>query len=140
MGGGIWSNGSLTLENGTLLKSNSRSRQRGRSGSYHAFGGAVYIAGGSANISNTIFTGNFAGGAVSDASAFGGALYVAAGQVVLTTSTVNNNYAQPGVMRTRNLRAAACTLPAAPSPLPTTPCNPILATFSAAAYTSPAAR
>jgi hypothetical protein len=93
MGGGIWSSGSLTLENGTLLEDNVVFG--GRGGSPGAFGGAVYIAGGSANISNTTFTGNSAtGGSNSDGpdgSGFGGALYVAAGQVVMTTSTVNNN-------------------------------------------------
>ncbi len=94
MGGGIWSNGSLTLENGTLVQDN---RVLGSSGeeSFDAFGGAMYIAGGSASISNTTFTGNTAAAGVGaggpDASGFGGALYVAAGQVVIKTSTVNNN-------------------------------------------------
>jgi len=100
MGGGIWSSGTLILENGTLVENNNilgGSSDFGRAG--NAFGGGVYIAGGSANISNTTFTGNdamggFGAGAPgSDGSAFGGAIYVAAGQVVLTTSTVNNNWA-----------------------------------------------
>jgi hypothetical protein len=95
MGGGIWSNGSLTLENGTLVQDN---RVLGSSGeeSFAAFGGAVYIAGGTASISDTTFTGNTAaageGAGGPDASGFGGALYVAAGQVVMNTSTVNNNF------------------------------------------------
>jgi len=94
MGGGIWSSGSLTLENGTLVEDNVVGGGRGPY-PVSAFGGAVYIAGGSANISNTTFTGNSATGGYSgvgpDGSGFGGALYVAAGQVVMTTSTVNNN-------------------------------------------------
>ena len=69
MGGGIWSNGSLTLENGTLFSCNTDkcegsglgSRVRLRKAS-HAFGGAVYIAGGTASISDTTFTGNSAQG------------------------------------------------------------------------------
>ncbi len=94
MGGGIWSNGSLTLENGTLVQDN---RAFGSSGeeSFDAFGGAVYIAGGSASISDTTFTGNTAapgeGAGGPYANGFGGALYVAAGRVVMNTSTVSNN-------------------------------------------------
>jgi len=93
-GGGIWSNGSLTLENGTLLEGNNA---KGMANSFGvggaAFGGAVYVAGGTANITNTTFTDNNVTGGLGhgDGNAFGGALYVAAGQVVLTTSTVNNN-------------------------------------------------
>jgi hypothetical protein len=95
MGGGIWSNGSLTLENGTLVQDNTAFGSSGEN-SFDAFGGAVYIAGGSASISDTTFTGNTAEGGVGaggpDASGFAGALYVAAGQVVMNTSTVNNNF------------------------------------------------
>jgi hypothetical protein len=94
MGGGIWSSGSLTLENGTLVQDNWVWGSSGEE-SFAAFGGAVYIAGGTASISDTTFTGNTAtpgvGAGGPDASGFGGALYVAAGQVVMTTSTVNNN-------------------------------------------------
>ena len=59
----------------------------------------MYVAGGTANITSTTFTGNSAiGGAGTDeglpsGDAFGGALYVAAGQVILTNATVNNNFA-----------------------------------------------
>ena len=62
-----------------------------------AFGGAVYVAGGTANITNTTFTGNTAqGGGLQGTderiggNAFGGALYVAAGQVILTNATVTS--------------------------------------------------
>ncbi len=105
MGGGIWSSGSLTLENGTLVEDISPPRFGRRVRGYNGFGGGVYIAGGSANISNTTFTGNSAigglgdGGIGSDGSGLGGALYVAAGHVVLTTSTVENNEAN-GYFRT----------------------------------------
>jgi len=99
-GGAIWSSGSLILENGTLLENNYCSAGGSEVGrASDAFGGGVYIAGGSANISNTTFTGNFAHGGVGGGSygdggsGRGGAIYVAAGQVVLTTSTVNNNRA-----------------------------------------------
>jgi len=102
-GGAIWSNGSLTLENGTLLESNVASAGGGGSFNFpeypgpswppgHAFGGAVDIAGGTANITNTTFTGNLA--TANETGAFGGALYVAAGQVILTNATVNNNTAR----------------------------------------------
>ncbi len=87
-GGGIWSNGSLTLENGTVLQSNFALVG---AASAPACGGAVYIAGGTANISNTTFTSNEANSGAP--GTFGGALYVAAGQVILTNTTVNNNSA-----------------------------------------------
>ncbi len=103
-GGGIWSNGSLTLENGTLLYANQAvgmpaetisSWEGGGSPPGNAYGGAVYLAGGTANITSTTFTSNHAYGGLSaggdSGDAFGGALYVAAGQVALTTTTVNSN-------------------------------------------------
>jgi hypothetical protein len=107
-GGGIWSNGSLTLGNGTLMEGN-----RASGGAYSGnlfgritpagdgYGGALYIAGGTASIASTTITGNYAfggstGGFNIGGNAYGGALYVAAGQVVLTTTTVNNNNAVPG--------------------------------------------
>jgi len=98
-GGGIWSNGSLTLENGTLFQGNHAQGADGALGYVlpnPAYGGALYVAGGTANISNTTFTGNsVTGGENSEhsAGAFGGAIYVAAGQVTLTNSTVSNNSA-----------------------------------------------
>jgi hypothetical protein len=112
-GGAIWSNGSLTLENGTLLEANiargGAAILEGSGGpdglpsetfpAAAGLGGAVYVAGGTANITNTTFTGNSAIGGLGAAygipcgDAFGGALYVAAGQVILTTATVTNNSA-----------------------------------------------
>jgi hypothetical protein len=97
MGGGIWSSGSLILENGTIVQKNDIVASYTNPKGYDAFGGGVYIAGGSANISNTTFTGNMAEGGPGDGaissngSGLGGALYVAAGNVVMTSSTVNDN-------------------------------------------------
>jgi probable HAF family extracellular repeat protein len=65
-----------------------------------AFGGAVYGAGGTVNISNTTFKDNYVVGGNSGpsssiaGSAYGGAIYVAAGQVVLTNTIVSNNEAR----------------------------------------------
>jgi len=75
-GGGIWSNASLTLENSTI---------RGNvanfgSWSEPAFGGGIYIAGGTANITGSTFASNEAIGS----SAYGGAVYLAAGTVTLS--------------------------------------------------------
>ena len=80
MGGGIWSSGSLILENGTLFSRNytiggDGDAPAGTDPPIHnpydtgsppgnAYGGAVYIAGGTANISDTSFTGNYAEGGI----------------------------------------------------------------------------
>jgi hypothetical protein len=88
-GGGIWSNGSLTL-NGTVLRDNFVQGGVASPGTTVAFGGAVYVAGGTANITNTTFglnvASSFGGG-----ESFGSALYVAAGQVILASTTVSDN-------------------------------------------------
>ncbi len=103
--GAIWSSGSLTLENGTLFENNTAigGQGTGVSGSPcfcgslpgNAYGGAVYIAGGTANISDTTFEGNIAEGGISSAgpggAAYGGALYVAGGRVAITTTSINGN-------------------------------------------------
>ncbi len=98
-GGGIWSNGSVTLENGTLLEGNQalgcalNSTQPG-----DGYGGALYVAGGTVNITNTTFTSNGAYSGLDTepglnaGNAFGGAIYIAAGNVVLTTTTVSNSF------------------------------------------------
>jgi len=107
-GGAIWSSGSLTLENGTLLEGNLARGGEGLTSPEGtllvpgaAFGGAVYVAGGNANISNTTFTGkNIAYGGNLDNqveygfNSYGGALYVASGHVALTNDTVTNNWTQ----------------------------------------------
>jgi len=112
-GGAIWSSGSLTLDNGTLFSGN---YTRGGAGDApagteppldpygpelppgNAYGGAVYIAGGTAKISDTTFTGNYAEGGINTddgagGAGFGGALYVAGGQVVVTATSINGNQA-----------------------------------------------
>ena len=67
-GGGIWSSGFLTLENGTVIKRNDAQAGPGVSGGQTAgnggaaFGGALYVAGGTLNISDTTFSGNRAVG------------------------------------------------------------------------------
>ena len=69
-GGGIWSNGSLTLENGTLMEGNQAHGGEFVSNTWGgpiipagaAYGGALYVAGGTATITNTTITGNEAFG------------------------------------------------------------------------------
>ncbi len=112
-GGAIWSSGSLTLENGTLFENNIAIGGEGEGGggicTYcggppgNAYGGAVYIAGGTASISDSTFEGNAAEGGLNTGAAtgpggagFGGALYVAGGKVVITTTNINGNQAIAG--------------------------------------------
>ncbi len=95
------------MENGTLLEGNQARGAAGGAELYgpyipagDACGGALYVAGGTANITDTTLTGNWALGGppvpgLLGGSAYGGALYVAAGQVVLTTTTATNNGALP---------------------------------------------
>jgi hypothetical protein len=83
-GGGIWSNGSLTLENSCLVQGNSA--VAGVDGVSNAYGGGICIAGGTANITGTQFGGLFpneAEGEVSG-SGYGGAVCVLAGTVTLS--------------------------------------------------------
>jgi hypothetical protein len=106
-GGGVWSSGQVTLENGTTLQSNKAIGGQGGNGiagylhsSYggNGLGGGIYVAGGSvhatstANESAAIFSGNEAmGGAGGGRTNFdvpghggsgeGGGLYVAGGSV-----------------------------------------------------------
>jgi hypothetical protein len=111
-GGGIWSSGFLTLENGTVIQRNDAQAGPGVSGGQTAgsggaaFGGALYVAGGTLNISDTTFSSNRASGGAGGWSvggtygaagnAYGGALYIAAGQVTLTASTLTGNSAIGG--------------------------------------------
>lgn len=55
-GGGVWSNGSLTVENATVFWGNSAtgSAGYGKTGG-NAFGGALYIASGTANVTDSFF-------------------------------------------------------------------------------------
>jgi hypothetical protein len=92
-GGAIWSNGSLTVENGSVFQGNSATGSQSYATTTdlgNAYGGAIYIAGGTANITDTFFgefnqiKGNLAQGA----NAYGGAIYIAGGTVTLSSDTV----------------------------------------------------
>src|SRR5262249_45741620 len=128
-GGGIWSNGALTLQHLTLpgggtihslLQSNTA--QGGTGGFFfssngwtpvnggHAFGGALYGAGGTANLANADLANNMARGGTgggggnqyevayggNGGAAFGGAVDVAAGSVAMSGLVVESNQAQGG--------------------------------------------
>jgi hypothetical protein len=91
-GGAIWSNASLTVENSSVFQVNAAI------GGENAFGGAICIAGGTANISGTSF-GTWWGGGGNEAqvtgstypgNAYGGAIYVGGGTVALSGDTVGN--------------------------------------------------
>jgi hypothetical protein len=115
-GGGIWSSGSLTCENGTVIQNNQTSGGNGGNaygvkGAYggnggNAFGGGVYIASGTANLSGTTLSGNVAlGGLGGGASVIGvplggtggngegGGVYVAGCSPTLSGDTIQNNTA-----------------------------------------------
>jgi hypothetical protein len=88
-GGGIWSNGSLTVEN-SFFAANSANSTAGNQGK--AFGGAICIVGGTANITGSTFGGEtFAGNSVEGGlygKACGGAVYVGGGTVTMSGDTV----------------------------------------------------
>jgi hypothetical protein len=103
-GGGVWSNGSLTVENSCVFQGNSAmgsdDQNTGLNGG-NAFGGAIYIAGGTANVTNSFFgaysgsqgnsaVGGYGGPYSRDGSGYGGAIYVAAGTVTMSADTVGN--------------------------------------------------
>jgi hypothetical protein len=104
-GGGIWSSGSLTVENGVISDNSAVGGNAGIKVGYtaaggNAFGGGIDIAGGTANITGTVFgfydldpsTGNVLGWRNSalgglgapGGSAYGGAVYVAGGTVTMS--------------------------------------------------------
>jgi hypothetical protein len=100
-GGGIWSNGSLTVQN-CLFQENSAigapNSNAPLTKAGNAYGGAVCIAGGTANITGSFFgayslPGNSALGGAGiysgdDGSAYGGAVYVGGGTVTLNADTI----------------------------------------------------
>ena len=115
-GGGIWSTGALTLENGTVVQGN---RVAGDGGSGYpsgrgrdAFGGGLYIAGGTAYLTGAAVTNNSAVGGdgaeegcgdfcfyptAHGGDGFGGGLYAAGGAtVILCGDTVESNAASGG--------------------------------------------
>ena len=79
-GGGVWSNGALTLEDGTVIHNNQALGGNGgnaflnnrNEGTFNSFGGnggkasggGVYIAGGTANLTGVTFSGNLSRGGV----------------------------------------------------------------------------
>jgi hypothetical protein len=91
-GGGIWSSGSLTVENSCLFAGNVAQA------TINAYGGAICIVGGTANISGSTFgkidlawnsaktVGN--GGAGTVCRAYGGAVYVGGGTVTMSGDSV----------------------------------------------------
>jgi hypothetical protein len=93
-GGGIWSNGSLTVENSCRFNDNSATIPDYYGIRGNAFGGALCIAGGTANITDStfgVFTygdplsyGNNAVGL----KGYGGAVYVGSGTVSMSGDTV----------------------------------------------------
>jgi hypothetical protein len=111
-GGGVWSNGSLTVENSSVFANNSaQGSNQNYTGSQNggsAYGGGICIAGGTANVTNTFFgafirggsgyaglQGNSAFGGTGGAgtrngSAYGGAVYVASGTVTMNADTIGN--------------------------------------------------
>jgi hypothetical protein len=99
-GGGIWSNGALAVHN-SLFQGNSAK------GSLNAYGGAICIAGGTADISGTVFGQDTAQGGCQDqysqahGSGYGGAVYVAGGTVTMSADTLISNRTQgPGLSTT----------------------------------------
>jgi hypothetical protein len=116
-GGGIWSSGSLVLENGTVFEGNSATALgagSSRNGAPtapsgpNAYGGGRYVAGGTANLTGAILSGNFVqggtGGQAETSSqtgsrggnGYGGGVYIAAGSVTLVYVTLENNTAKGG--------------------------------------------
>jgi hypothetical protein len=117
LGGGIWSSGSLTMEKQSVMQGNSA---LGGAGGYStaingpggkAFGGAIYIAGGTAHITDSQIgiyyplagygIGNFAQGgsggntqSSEGGAAFGGGVYVAGGTVTMNADSLQANSAQ----------------------------------------------
>jgi hypothetical protein len=122
-GGGVWSSGTLTADNGTLIQNNmalggnggnadpSGSHVSGGNGG-NASGGGVDITGGTANLAGATLSGNSAFGGNGGAGFLhnlgyvaggtggvgtGGGLAVAAGSVSLSSDTVNNNETAGGI-------------------------------------------
>ena len=83
-GGGIWSNGSLTVKNSTFEANVAENDFDGP-----AYGGAIYIAGGTVSITGSAFGNpNYGGGnSAKGQTAYGGAVYIAAGTVTMSGDT-----------------------------------------------------
>jgi hypothetical protein len=121
-GGGVYSNGALTLEDGATIQNNEALGAPGASGGPHggyAYGGGMYVAGGTLSVANATLSSNSAvggaGGRGRDGrfgvghypggrggsggyggDGCGGALFVASGTVTLTSTTLSSNTVQGG--------------------------------------------
>jgi hypothetical protein len=121
-GGGIWSNATLTLENGTTIQNNLAVGGYGGGGIMthnnggfggtggSGYGGGVYVAGGTVSISSTTLSSNTAKGGHGGfgsgpepflpgpgGSGYGGGVYLAAGTATLSSDTLANNLATGGI-------------------------------------------
>jgi hypothetical protein len=102
VGGGVWSSGSLTVKDGTVLVNNIAmgSVATVSTALYSEFpssamGGGIYIAGGNATINNSTITGNEAvtpQGFVNITTG-GGGIYIAGGNATISNSTIIGNEA-----------------------------------------------
>jgi hypothetical protein len=116
-GGGVWSGSALTLENATLVQNNQAIGGGGVGGKSfaktgvggNAFGGGVFVAGGSANITGDTVDDNVTTGGpggsffrldgyifATAGNGSGGGVYIAAGTVTLSSDTVDGNQAEGG--------------------------------------------
>jgi hypothetical protein len=107
-GGGIWTNGSLTAENGAQIQSNQAIGGEGvippggcsgcgvePSSGGSGWGGGLYVAGGTANLTGITVSHNSAlgGQGAPSGNAYGGGLYVDPATVTLSSDTVSDNQA-----------------------------------------------
>jgi hypothetical protein len=97
MGGGIYSSGLLTLTNVTLSSNSAQGGSGGDCTVSNAYGGGLYVAGGTATLSNATLSFNSAIGGLdrsgSGDSGKGGGVYVETGTVSLTNVTLSSNSA-----------------------------------------------
>jgi hypothetical protein len=129
-GGGVWSNGTLTLENGTLVQNNQAIGGNGGNGvTEHnvvgiggvggdASGGGLYVAAGTAYVTGASISNNSAQGGAGGTwyymgfgqayggNAFGGGIYVANATVSVSSDTVQNNSALGGFSLANDLEFA----------------------------------
>jgi hypothetical protein len=111
-GGAIWSSGTLTLQNGTLVQGNSVEGGRGdgagdKATGGNACGGGIWSSGTLTLQNGTLVQGNRVVGGVGmgkgqGGEGLGGGLYIAGGTALLTGTTVNNNSAVGGHGGTTN--------------------------------------
>jgi hypothetical protein len=118
-GGGIYSSGSLTLENGTKIQNNQALGGRGYNGTSYpnrnggpggfADGGGLYVSAGTATLTDFTLSSNTAHGGVGGApsinfggtggnggNGLGGGLYAGGGSIVMHNDRVTENAAQGG--------------------------------------------